>query len=377
MFIGLNDLPGGAGGDPFLSRAFGISADGQVVTGQGFSTSGLEGFTWTQGGGLVAMGDLAGGLFASVGRAASADGAVISGAMCPTGCTFGGANAGRWTPGGGWTDLGDFAGGAQLSTANGISADGSILAGWGTSAAGSEAFRWISGDPNGLVSLGDLAGGGSDSFGQAISADGSVVVGQGASASGIEAFRWVSGDPNGMVGLGDLAGGGFASSARGISPDGTVMVGFGTSASGQEAFRLELGDPNGMMGLGDLPGGAFWSRAEDVSGDGSIVVGVAGTGANPDTTIADQEAFIWDEAHGMRLLEDVLVGLGLDLTGWELNQATAISDDGLRIVGFGSSPLGSSEAFLAELPEPSSAALLGLGLAALAALQRARARDAS
>ncbi|MGK7929438.1 MAG: PEP-CTERM sorting domain-containing protein, partial [Spirulina sp.] len=43
----------------------------------------------------------------------------------------------------------------------------------------------------------------------------------------------------------------------------------------------------------------------------------------------------------------------LDLTGWTLEEATAISSDGLSIVGIGVNPDGNEEAWLARLDSPS------------------------
>jgi hypothetical protein len=65
----------------------------------------------------------------------------------------------------------------------------------------------------------------------------------------------------------------------------------------------------------------------------------------------------------MRKLADVLspkVGSAID--GWILGAATAISADGLTIVGYGRNPSGNEEAWVAhlgtEVPEPVSCTLL-------------------
>src|SRR5688572_5801415 len=69
--------------------------------------------------------------------------------------------------------------------------------------------------------LGDLPGGNFESFGGAISSDGSTVVGAGTSANGTEAFRWTW--TSGMHGLGDLPGLAFSSYATDVSADGQVV----------------------------------------------------------------------------------------------------------------------------------------------------------
>ena len=67
----------------------------------------------------------------------------------------------------------------------------------------------------------------------------------------------------------------------------------------------------------------------------------------------------------MQPLKQVLIDQGIDLTGWDLVSARGVSDDGLTIVGFGTNPLGNTEAWIATIPEPTTGQLLGMGLLAL------------
>ncbi|MCP5069648.1 MAG: hypothetical protein GY946_24035 [bacterium] len=139
-----------------------------------------------------------------------------------------------------------------------------------------------------------------------------------------------------FMGLGDLPGGLFSSHATGVSADGSVVVGGSTSGAGSQAFRWT--QDGGMVGLGYIPGGHA-SAATGVSTDGSAVVGGSETGA-----------FIWDSTSGMQELDQVLSAQGLDLTSWSLDEARAISGDGLTIVGNGTNPSGEREAWIAVLP---------------------------
>ncbi len=281
----------------------------------------------------------------------------------------------RWTPSDGIIGLGDLPGGSShdfFSMATGVSGDGSIVAGYSEGASGQEAFRWT--ESTGMVGLGDLDGEPFYSQAEGISYDGSVIVGQ----AGYEAFRWT--ESVGMVGIGDLPGGSFSSKAWGVSHNGRIIVGRGRSESMSEPFLWRgFGD---MVGLGLLPG-TNYGWAEAASADGSVIVGMCeqefwneafrwtesggmqsmGSRTTAYDVSADGsvivgssyyfKAYIWDEQHGMRSIKDMLEDdFGLNLNGWNLYVAMAISPDGSTIVGYGSNPQGYDEAWIAKLPKP-------------------------
>jgi DNA-binding beta-propeller fold protein YncE len=61
-------------------------------------------------------------------------------------------------------------------------------------------------------------------------------------------------------------------------------------------------------------------------------------------------AFLWDARQGMRDLQEILTAdLGVDLSGWKLTEATAVSGDGRTIVGNGINPHGDPEAWIAHV----------------------------
>jgi probable HAF family extracellular repeat protein len=321
-FSGLGEIPGGR------FSVYAISADGLTVVGRDTSASGTEATVWTRAGGFVGLGHLAGGSFSSTAEGVSDDGSTIVGGSS----SASGSQAFRRTSATMMVGLGDLADGGFSSGASDVSADGSVIVGFGTSASGTEAFRWTSG--GGMVGLGDIAGGSFSSNARAVSADGSVVAGRGEGVVTMEAFRWTSG--TGMVGLGLIPGSdpgpGSDTSGRGISADGSTIVGEGSTGFSIVGFRWTSG--TGVVNIGG-------NLTETASGDGSLVVGFSGV-----------DASIWDAQNGMRPVAQVLTDLGLDLTGWTLSEAWAITDDGRVIAGDGTNPDGQPESWIAVLSDP-------------------------
>jgi len=198
-----------------------------------------------------------------------------------------------------------------------------------------------------MVGLGFLDGH-DESRAYDVSADGTAIVGVSSSSSSsitYQAFRWTS--DTGMESLGQLASDGIGSVALAISSDGNVIAGYGRRLPGQhfEGFRWTA--ETGMVGIGDFPGGGHPNSViRGMNHDGSIMVG----DGEDETGIV---AAIWDDTHGLRKLASYAEEeLGVDLGGWTLTSAFAISDDGMRIVGNGYDPDGLYTGWILIVPEP-------------------------
>ena len=320
-----------------LRRVEGISGDGQVAFGYQRLSSPTrnEAATWTAMDGVVTLGQLTGGT-GSYANAANADGSIIVGSADDDDYGSSPNLAFHWTQATGFQALDAT---YPLTSANAISADGSVIAG--------SRYRWT--QASGITPIAGLKS-------PVMSADGSVLAGNGDGLLGTEAVRWT--EALGLELLGTL--GGTASYGKAISADGTVIVGTSRRADGAvEGFSWTQAD--GMVGLG-LHGNAN-TEAYDVSGDGTRIVGLSAR--SPRGT-----AVLWDSQSGIRSIQSILEDdYGLDLGGWELEKAVAISDDGLTVVGMGLDPDGVAASWMAGLeappptvPEPSTSALAGAAL---------------
>jgi uncharacterized membrane protein len=337
-----------------FSTADSISGDGLVVSGHVDN----QAFRWT-GTTVQRLGYLAGGTANSEGYGINGDGSVIVGNSASTASGLNGAEAMRWTAASGMQPLGDLPGGSYYSVAYALSADSGVVVGESDSASGTEAYRWTA--AGGMVGLGDIPGGPFYSSAAAISADGTVIVGRSWDAANDIAFRWTA--QSGMAPIPsrpDLR----PAHAYAITPDGSVIV--GRSIGGfTEAFRWSAS--GGLQGLGDAPGGSKFSLALDVSDDGSVIVGQTNTALG-------NEAGVWDAAHGMRSLSSILAGNNVDLTGWTLGVATAVSGDGSTIVGQGTLN-GRVVAYRAVIPEPASLTMIAATTVMIAMRRHRRSTD--
>ena len=297
-------------GDPTCTlQLTNVSADGLTAVGVAVDWGDNSSINWNQTDGWQYLIDSGPGYPTAV----SGDGSVVVGHSY---ADIEWPMAFRWTEGNGRVYLWE-------GEASDISDDGSVVVGIVLSGEVS-AVRWT--ESTGLEYLGNLTGA-SSSVASAISGDGSTVVGY----SGAQAFRWTASE--GMKHLRYIWPIGSTSRAYDVSTNGKVIVGYVTSGrlllQKKEAFRwtkssiVNVQTQNGTMAkLGHLPGTSE-SCAYGVSGDGSIVVGQSG-----------DQAFIWDKTNGMRNLAEVLVDeYGLDLKGYDLEKAKAISADGKTIIG--------------------------------------------
>ncbi len=357
------------------SKSLGISDDGSVVTGTSESIPGpvLKGFRWTLATGLTSIG----GLYANAqfvqAWAISGDGTTIVGDADMSGDGVnpdGNFVAFRKVGTGAMQELGDFTAPIFNSSAKAVSYDGTVVVGVGSNpTGGAVAFRWtIAG---GLVSLGDIGAPlvtASSALG--VSADGNVVTGFASPTSAAdtqEAYIW-SAATGTMTGIGYLAGatGSRYSAGNAISADGTRIVGESSNASGGiEAFLWSGGT---MTGLGALQTG-FDSFATTMSDNGLVVGGSA-------VTPLGTEGFIWDASNGMRDLNTVLSGLGVNLGVYRITDVLALSFDGNIVAGMAEDDMGNPIAFVADLttvPEPATMGLLAAGASWLL-LRRRNAR---
>lgn len=336
VFTGLTDpFP-----DGYIDGVFGISDDGNVVVGYSYKPInpdfGDRSFRWQRGVGFDNPGPSQGSVL-SYAYGVSGDGNVIAG---NTGhAQFGDQEA--------WVRVGSSRGhvgsppGSNFSSLAGVSADGRICAGWGgnSSNPNSAQAAYYDTQLDHWTNLGFLTGG-AWSKALAANADGSVVVGISTDNSGAysRASVWTAQAGMQLVGgVGNLPNGNEAAAVD-VSRDGSVIIGYDYVIdpywnSSQHGWRWTAA--GGMEDLGVFPGSTY-TVPMGVSPDGKVIVGIADIGGS-------NHPFLWDAAHGLRELRDVLTaqGHGAELDGWLLDSATCIGGSGpYYIAGEGGNPAG-------------------------------------
>jgi len=83
---------------------------------------------------------------------------------------------------------------------------------------------------------------------------------------------------------------------------------------------------------------------DQISPDGSIVTGYRGGNST-----YPEDAYIWDQANGVRDLKEILLQNGHNVYGWTNFRVTDISADGLKLVGTGLNEAGEKSGFITEV----------------------------
>jgi uncharacterized membrane protein len=204
-----------------------------------------------------------------------------------------------------------------------------------------EPFRWA--EAQGASALGPLPTGARHGYGSAVSRDGSVIAGtvydEGNAPVGI--YRWTQAEGMVLVSPG---------SDFGLPPflngDGSVLV--GVVGDGDDRLRIfRWTNETGAVALDSGEGRSNVVSA--VSYDGNVIVGRSFETVNDLYGGTGNIPFVWRSAHGLLNLEETLASAGVDLQGWVLGEAVALSGDGRVIVGRASCD-GFLSAYRAVLP---------------------------
>ncbi len=317
------------------SNLGGMSDDGTIVTGtSGNDSGGVSPYRWSNGR-AINLGSLPD-LLSIHSLGISGDGSVlVGGGRMPFEDTVINA-AWMWTEEGGIVDLG-----RPASSAKDASVDGKVIIG-AAARDNSDSFRWTAETGIEILPGLGLPDTGITTSAKAVSGNGEVIVGKSAGMP----FLWS--ESTGTISLGDFKG-----EAHELTPTGNIVVGTGSFNATDEPFlnqAFRWTKEEGVLPLGLLSGDAGFSIANAVSADGSIIVG---SSAQSPSLL---RAFIWDAKNGMRDLQQLLQNeYNVDLTGWVLERAEAISANGNIIAGTGINPSRHSQAWLVNLNNISDA----------------------
>jgi hypothetical protein len=148
-----------------------------------------------------------------------------------------------------------------------------------------------------------------------------------------------------------------------MSENGKYIIGQSIDKLAEYKEQACYWDASGdVFGLGVLTYSNFVfeeSYSCSVSNNGVIVGTAFGS------SFGYQLAFIWDEAHGIQYVKDVLEQAGYDFGESILTEAFYVNPNGSYISGLGYDQSGQAFAWEATIPEPATILLLGLGVMAM------------
>ena len=136
-----------------------------------------------------------------------------------------------------------------------------------------------------------------------------------------------------MVGLGFLPSENFVESeARAVSHSGDIVAGtvrvFEDGKSVSHGFIWQ--QETGMRSFYASPVPITYVMVEDMSAGGKVVVGTLSDIGNS----FNSRAFRYTQNNGMQTVEEWLTEAGVDLEGWNIKSAYAVSADGNIVAGY-------------------------------------------
>jgi len=352
----------------------GVSANGSTVAGY---FMGGQDFMWTHQNGLTPIGGGAPGVYGSGGRVkVSADGSRISGNQINS--LTGNLEAAYYTPAtASWQTLGSLGGHGstiEASTAWAMSSSGQFVAGaaWTTPTSGAattNAMVWnLSGVTPTQTNLG--SGPNMQSRANGVSDDGRVVVGY--SSGSRYGSVWIDAAGNGnyvqknicQPGYSTCSSSGQSFETMAVSANGHYAVGASYNTGLPYLYDTTTGVTTSFAKLSDAVFGRSVAIPTFVSNDGKTIIG---THAPQGATLDKSFGFIWTESGGVQKLDDYFSNLGIDVANnYNFVSPNAMSLDGRVIVGAAKNNItGDIEGFMVTIsavPEPSSYALMAVGL---------------
>jgi uncharacterized membrane protein len=267
-----------------------ISGDGSIVVGQAVTGGQQVGAYWRGQGAPTLLPST----FIATG--VSEDGTAICGNFYPGGGAF------RWSAASGFQTYVHPSWSSQQAYS--ISGDGYVIFAGGHTSYGGRGFAWVGSN---LIGVGMWGCCQNQSSTVDVCDTGDWGIAVSAYNSDSNYFRCTgTGSPTDLLGF----------YAHAINQDGSVIVG--------QQFRW-------IEGRGKVPftvGPSEYFEGWDVSADGTVVIGNLSA---PTFNVP----VIWEEGRGLTRLTDYLATQGIDLSGWVIGNAVAISSDGTAIVGNG------------------------------------------